>query len=178
MGITGSGNYFDGFQVGDVFEHVRGRTLTNMDHYLITHMSMNTAQAHFNIDSSRTMLGGAFAERLFLGPGTSAIVVGLTSEDMSENAFMDLGFTAIKLLGFRTYTSRVHTSPMFMQPPWQRSLPQSVPPAHVPVGIVRHPVPERDMRNILTTGVCVTSQRMPRGATWNSSFGARVLLAG
>lgn len=97
MGITGSGNYFEDFQVGDVFEHVRGRTVTNMDNYLITHMSMNTAQAHFNIDSARTMLGGAFAERLVLGPGTIAIVVGLTSEDMSENAFMDLGFTAIKL---------------------------------------------------------------------------------
>ncbi len=97
MGITGSGNYFEDFRVGDVFEHARGRTVTNLDNYWITHMTQNTAQAHVNVESAKKMLGGAFSERLVLGPGTIAIVVGLTSEDLSENAFMDLAMTAIRL---------------------------------------------------------------------------------
>ena len=97
MGITGTGNYFEDFQVGDAFEHVRGRTVTNMDNYLVTHMTMNTAQAHFNLPYAQQMMGGAFVERLVVGPCTIAIVVGLTSEDMSENAFMDLGMTGIGL---------------------------------------------------------------------------------
>ncbi len=97
MGITGDRNYFEDFQAGDVLEHVRGRTVTNFDNYLVTHMTMNTAQAHFNIDYARQMMGGAFSERLVVGPATIAIVIGLTSEDMSENAFMDLGLTGIKL---------------------------------------------------------------------------------
>ena len=97
MGITGTGNYFEDFQVGDVLEHARGRTVTDTDNYLVTHMTMNTAQAHFNLPYARQMMGGAFAERLVVGPCTIAIVVGLTSEDMSENAFMDLGMTGIRL---------------------------------------------------------------------------------
>lgn len=97
MGITGTGNYFEDFQVGDVLEHVRGRTVTDMDNYLVTHMTMNTAQAHFNLPYARQMMGGAFTERLVVGPCTIAIVVGLTTEDMSENAFMDLGMTGIRL---------------------------------------------------------------------------------
>jgi acyl dehydratase len=97
MPITGSGNYFEDFRVGDVYEHVRGRTVTHMDNYLVTHMSMNTAQAHFNLPYAREMLGGHFPERLVVGPCTIAIVIGLTSEDMSENAFLDLGLTGIRL---------------------------------------------------------------------------------
>ena len=97
MGVTGRGNYFEDFTAGDVFEHVRGRTVTDLDNYLVTHMTMNTAQAHFNLPYARGMMGGAFKERLVVGPCTVAIVIGLTSEDMSENAFLDLGLTGIKL---------------------------------------------------------------------------------
>ena len=97
MGITGTGNYFEDFAVGDVYEHVRGRTVTDFDNYMVTHMSMNTAQPHFNVVYAREMMDGAFPERLMVGPFTIALVIGLTSEDMSENAFMDLGLTAIRL---------------------------------------------------------------------------------
>ena len=97
MGLTGRSNYFEDFTAGDVFEHVRGRTVTDLDNYLVTHMTMNTAQAHFNLPYARAMMGGAFKERLVVGPCTVAIVIGLTSEDMSENAFLDLGLTGIKL---------------------------------------------------------------------------------
>lgn len=97
MGMTGTGNYFEDFKVGDVYEHQRGRTVTNFDNYAITHMSLNTAQAHFDRDYSTRAMGGRFRERIVVGPCTIALVVGMTSQDMSENAFMDIGYTAIRL---------------------------------------------------------------------------------
>ena len=97
MGITGTGNYFEDFAVGDVYAHVRGRTVTHFDNYAVTHMSMNTAQPHFNLEYSSQLMDGAFPERLVAGPCTIGIVIGLTTQDMTENAFMDLGMTAIKL---------------------------------------------------------------------------------
>lgn len=97
MAITGNGNYFEDFVVGDVYEHQRGRTITNFDNYAITHMSLNTAQAHFNRDYVEKTTKGQFRERIAVGPSTIAMVVGMTSEDMSENAFMDVGYTGIRL---------------------------------------------------------------------------------
>lgn len=96
MAITGTGNYFEDFTIGDVYEHTRGRTVTNFDNYAITHQSLNTAQAHFNLELSKQAMGG-LPERLVAGPCTIALVVGLTSEDMSENALLDVGYTAIRL---------------------------------------------------------------------------------
>ena len=97
MRVTGTGNYFEDFAVGDIYEHTRGRTVEQFDNYLLTHLSMNTAQAHFDLAYSQNLLGGAFRERLVAGPCTLGLVIGLTSEDMSENAFHDLGLTAVKL---------------------------------------------------------------------------------
>lgn len=92
------GTYFDDFTVGEVYEHQRGRTVTNQDNYALTHLSMNTAQAHFDIEYSRQLMDGRFDERIVAGPCTLGLVVGLTAQDMSENAFMDVGMTALRLL--------------------------------------------------------------------------------
>ena len=75
--------YFEDFAAGDVYEHSRGRTVTNFDNYAITHMSMNTAQAHFNLPYSLKALDGRFQERIVVGPCTIGI--------------MDIGLTGIKL---------------------------------------------------------------------------------
>jgi acyl dehydratase len=96
VGITGSNNYFEDFAVGDVYEHARGRTVIHFDNYSVTHMSMNTAQ-HYNEEFCRKLLNGAFRTRLVLGPFTLSLIVGLTTEDMSENSFMDIGMTGIRL---------------------------------------------------------------------------------
>lgn len=97
MARTGANNYFEDFAVGDTYEHVRARTVTNFDNYAVTHMSMNTAQSHLNLARAKDVLGG-LPERIVAGPCTIGIVVGLTSQDMSENAFMDVGLTGLRLL--------------------------------------------------------------------------------
>ena len=46
--LTGRDNYFEDFNLGDVYEHARGKTVGGLDNVLITNLVMNTAQAHFN----------------------------------------------------------------------------------------------------------------------------------
>ena len=89
--------YFEDFSVGDVYEHSRARTVTNFDNYAVTHMSLNTAQAHFNLPYSQAAPELRLQERIVAGPCTIGLVVGLTSQDMSENAFMDIGLTGLRL---------------------------------------------------------------------------------
>ena len=91
------GNYFEDYAVGQVHVHQRGRTVTNYDNYALTHLSMNTAEAHFNLDYSRQLLDGRFPERIVAGPCTLSLVVGLTAQDMSENAFLDVGMSGLRL---------------------------------------------------------------------------------
>ena len=75
MAITGRDNYFENFSVGDIYDHVRGRTVTNWDNYALTHLSMNTASAHFDLVLSEGVLDGKFRERLVAGPCTLNIIV-------------------------------------------------------------------------------------------------------
>ena len=46
--LTGRDNYFEDFEVGAVYKHARGKTITNLENVLITNLVMNTAQGHFN----------------------------------------------------------------------------------------------------------------------------------
>jgi itaconyl-CoA hydratase len=96
MAYTATGSYFEELRVGDTFEHARGRTVTQADNLAATHGTLNTAQAHFDLHYSTSMMDGAFTERLVMGGLTLAIVVGLTSADLSENALGDLALTAVR----------------------------------------------------------------------------------
>jgi acyl dehydratase len=97
MPYTSPDSYLEDFTVGAVYEHVRGRTVSNEDNLATTLMTLNTAQGHFNLDYMRDAMDGAFRERLVMGAVTLALVIGLTSEDMSENAIADVGLTGIRL---------------------------------------------------------------------------------
>jgi acyl dehydratase len=99
--VTGKSNYFEDFNVGDVIEHSRGRTVTEMDNVMFTLLTMNTASIHFNEDMMKKGKG-IFPERVVYGGLVSSIVIGLTSEDISENAICDLGY----------YNAR-HSAPVF-----------------------------------------------------------------
>ena len=94
---AGEGRYFDDFAVGQVYVHGRGKTVSEMDNYLVTHMTMNTAQAHFNRAYMESFFGGQFKERLVMGGCTMALAIGLTAQDMSEHALADIGYDGIRL---------------------------------------------------------------------------------
>ncbi len=95
--LTGTTNYFEDFHEQDVFTHARGRTVMEQENTLITHMTMNTASTHFNRDLMKTYMDGRFRDRLVNGGFTLSLVIGLTSQDMAENAIADIGLTEVRM---------------------------------------------------------------------------------
>lgn len=88
------GRYFEDFQVGDVYQHPMGRTLTDTDNTWFTLLTMNTNQNHFNAHfAARAPYG-----KVIVNSGLSvAVVLGLTVSDTSQTALMNLGWDEIKL---------------------------------------------------------------------------------
>jgi acyl dehydratase len=101
--VTRDDNWFEDFTVGDVLIHPRGRTLAESEHMMITNFVLNTAELHFNqalVDREKEVYFGG--RRVVYGGIVFAFVVGLASEETSENAICDLG-----------YDNGKHTSPVF-----------------------------------------------------------------
>jgi len=92
--LTGSDNYFEDFEVGAVFRHARGKTITPLENVLITNMVLNTAQGHFN---EHQMSQSAFGHILSYGGVNFSMVLGLSSQDCCENALAELGLDNIRL---------------------------------------------------------------------------------
>ena len=90
------GRFFEDYQVGDVYQHPFGRTISEADSTWFTQLSCNTNQNHFNahLAQSNPITGG----RVIVNSGfTVALVLGLSVIDMSQNAVANLGWTDIKL---------------------------------------------------------------------------------
>lgn len=92
--LTGSHNYFEDFEPGQVLRHARGKTIGEIDNTMFAHLVMNTAQGHFN---EHAMKAGAFGQRVYFGGLTASMIIGLAAQDTAENALAELGITGIRL---------------------------------------------------------------------------------
>lgn len=88
------GRYFDDFDVGDVYRHPLGRTVTQADNTWFTLLTMNTNQSHFNVDVAAT---SEFGRPLVVSTLTIAIAIGQSVTDTTQNAFANLGLDALVL---------------------------------------------------------------------------------
>lgn len=91
--LTGAHNYFEDFAAGDVYEHARGKTVTEFDNVIITNLVMNTAQVHFNEHLAGSM---PYQRRIVFGGVTAALVIGLAMQDTGENALVELGLDKMR----------------------------------------------------------------------------------
>lgn len=96
--LTGNHNYFEDFSVGEKIKHRRGRTVDATENTYFTLTTLNTASPHFNKHEMETFLDGQFPERLVNGGFTICVVVGLTTQDVAENAIGDLSYNNIRML--------------------------------------------------------------------------------
>lgn len=88
------GRYYEDFQVGDVYEHRPGRTLTDADNIHFSLLTMNYHPMHCDLAYAEKSEFG----RLLVNSGlTVAIVLGMTVPDVSGKAIANLGWTDIKL---------------------------------------------------------------------------------
>ncbi len=88
------GRFFEDFEVGDVYRHPLGRTVTTTDNIWFTLLTQNTAPIHFDHHyAKQTEFGQPLVDSTF----TLALVTGQSVTDISQNVFANLGWDAVKL---------------------------------------------------------------------------------
>ena len=87
------GRYYEDFEVGDVYKHPYGRTVTETDNVWFTNLSMNLNPMHFNEAYAAET---EFGERLVDGTFVIALAVGMSVIDVSANATANLGYDEIR----------------------------------------------------------------------------------
>jgi acyl dehydratase len=88
------GRFFEDFEVGDVYEHPLGRTVTTTDNAWFTLLTQNTAAIHFDRHyAAQTEFGRPLVDSTF----TLALVTGQSVTDVSQNVFANLGWDEVKL---------------------------------------------------------------------------------
>lgn len=88
------GRFYEDFEVGDVYRHPLGRTVTEADNIWFTLLTCNTNMTHFNADyAERT----EFKQYLVNSAFTLALVSGLSVTDISENAVANLGWDEVRM---------------------------------------------------------------------------------
>lgn len=79
-----TGRYFEDFEVGDIYKHPYGKTITEVDNMWFSHITLNLNPLHFNADyAAQTEFGRPVVNGLF----TLSLVVGMSVIDLSQNGF-------------------------------------------------------------------------------------------
>ncbi|MFC0316457.1 MaoC family dehydratase [Gordonia phosphorivorans] len=93
--ITQRGLWFEEFQIGAVYEHRPGRTLTEADNVLFTTLTMNTQALHLDAAWSATQ-PGFDGQRLINSMLTLSTIVGLSVAQLTQGTLVaNLGFSDI-----------------------------------------------------------------------------------
>ena len=88
------GRFFEDFEIGDVFEHPLGRTITSADNIWFTLLTQNTAPIHFDHHyASQTEFGKPLVNSAL----TLALVTGQSVSDVSQNVMANLGWDEVRL---------------------------------------------------------------------------------
>jgi len=82
------GRCLEDFEIGAIYEHRPGRTISETDNTWFTLLTMNQHPIHFDAAyAART----EFGRLLVASPLTLAIVTGLSVSDISQKAIANLG---------------------------------------------------------------------------------------
>ena len=88
------GRFYEDFEVGDIYKHPLGRTISESDNTWFTLLSMNPNQLHFNREYGKRT---EFGRRLVDSTLTMAIVTGMSVSDISLNVIANLGWDEVRL---------------------------------------------------------------------------------
>src|SRR5258706_6578570 len=87
------GRFFEDFDVGDVYQHPLGRTVTTTDNIWFTLLTQNTAPIHFDHHyAAQTEFGKPIVDSTF----TLALVAGQSVIDISQKVFANLGWNEVR----------------------------------------------------------------------------------
>lgn len=88
------GRFYEDFEVGEIYEHPYGRTITDTDNVWFTNLTLNTNPAHFDYAYAEQT---EFKKPLVNSAFTLALVTGMSVIDISENAMANLAWDKIRL---------------------------------------------------------------------------------
>ncbi len=92
---TPTGRWYEDFNIGDVYRHWPGRTITETDNTWFTLLTMNTHPLHFDTAyAAKTEFGRPLVNSCL----TLSMVVGMSVNDLSQKAIGNLGWGDIKLV--------------------------------------------------------------------------------
>ena len=93
---TGFGRYLEELEVGDVYRHWPGKTVTEADNHLFCCLTMATSPIHTDAHyASERMDGG---RNLVVGTYVYALLLGMSVPDVSGKALAALGTTELRHL--------------------------------------------------------------------------------
>ncbi len=88
------GRFYEDFEVGDIYRHPLGRTVTTTDNAWFTLLTQNTAAIHFDRHYAEQT---EFKRPLVDSTFTLALVTGQSVTDVSQNVFANLGWDEVRL---------------------------------------------------------------------------------
>ena len=86
------GGYLEDFQVGDVFRHWPGKTVTEADNHIFSLLTMNTNPLHTDENYMKDHQHGKI---LVVGPLVISLLVGMSVRDTSGKAVANLEYEKI-----------------------------------------------------------------------------------
>ena len=93
--VTQRGLWFEEFEVGTVYAHRPGRTVTEADNVLFTTLTMNTQPLH--LDQAESEKLPPFHDRLVNSMFTLSTLVGLSVAQLTQGTIVaNLGFSEIR----------------------------------------------------------------------------------
>src|ERR1700723_1123987 len=89
-----SGLYYEDFEVGDIFEHRPGRTITDVDNIWMTLLTLNVQQVHFDAAyAAKTEWKKLLVDSTF----TLALITGMSVRTVSAKVVANLGWDKVKV---------------------------------------------------------------------------------
>jgi acyl dehydratase len=90
------GRYFEDFEVGHVYEHRPGRTISEADNTWFTLLTMNQHPLHFDDEYATASEFGKVVVNSCL---TLSLVTGMSVSDVSQKTVANLGWDDVRLTG-------------------------------------------------------------------------------
>lgn len=89
-----TGRYFEDFEVGHVYRHPLGRTITRTDNIWTTLLTQNSSPIHFDAHYAAQT---EFEQPLVDSTFTLALVTGQSVTDLSQHVLANLGWDKVRL---------------------------------------------------------------------------------
>jgi acyl dehydratase len=88
-----AGKYYEDLEVGAIFKHSLGRTVTEMDNVLFSTLTMNPQPLHINEQFASTTI---FGKRIVNGIFTMGLVIGLSVAELTDGTIVaNLGYEKV-----------------------------------------------------------------------------------